>query len=82
MADVVFVGAGPVGIWTAIQIQQRCPEADIVMYERHEKYQRNHVLRLDTLAGCEAILDGRYDAVDENALYMIGTIDEVESGTD
>jgi F-type H+-transporting ATPase subunit beta len=41
-----------------------------------------HVLRLDTLAGCEAILDGRYDAVDENALYMIGTIDEVESGTD
>jgi 2-polyprenyl-6-methoxyphenol hydroxylase-like FAD-dependent oxidoreductase len=47
MADVVFVGAGPVGIWTALQIKQRCPHADIVMYERHEVYQRKHVLRLD-----------------------------------
>jgi 2-polyprenyl-6-methoxyphenol hydroxylase-like FAD-dependent oxidoreductase len=47
MADVVFIGAGPVGIWTALQIKQRCPGADIVMYERHEVYQRTHVLRLD-----------------------------------
>ncbi len=36
-----------------------------------------HVPRADTLAGCEAILDGRFDAVDENALYMIGAVDEV-----
>lgn len=35
-----------------------------------------HVPRTDTLAGCEAILDGRYDAIDENALYMIGAIEE------
>ena len=35
-----------------------------------------HVPRADALAGCEAILDGRYDAIDENVLYMIGAIEE------
>jgi F-type H+-transporting ATPase subunit beta len=36
-----------------------------------------HVPRGDTVAGCLAILDGRCDAIDENALYMIGAIGEV-----
>ena len=36
------------------------------------------VSRSDTVSGCEAILDGRYDAIDENALYMIGAIEEVK----
>ncbi|HWB14376.1 MAG TPA: F0F1 ATP synthase subunit beta [Pirellulales bacterium] len=36
-----------------------------------------HVPRGDTVAGCQAILDGRCDAVDENGLYMIGGIGEV-----
>jgi F-type H+-transporting ATPase subunit beta len=31
----------------------------------------------DTLGGCEAILDGRFDAVDEARLYMIGSVAEV-----
>ena len=30
-----------------------------------------------TLAGCEAILAGKFDAVDESRLYMIGAIEEV-----
>jgi F-type H+/Na+-transporting ATPase subunit beta len=30
----------------------------------------------DTLAGCEAILDGRFDDVDEQRLYMIGAVEE------
>lgn len=47
MADVVMVGAGPVGLWTALQIKKRNPHWDIVVYERHEQYQRSHVLRLD-----------------------------------
>lgn len=37
-----------------------------------------HVPRADTLAGCQAILDGHYDAVEEHALYMIGAIAEVK----
>lgn len=35
-----------------------------------------HVPLKDTLAGCEAILGGAFDAVDEHRLYMIGAIDE------
>ena len=31
----------------------------------------------ETLDGCTAILDGQFDDHDENALYMIGSIDEV-----
>jgi F-type H+-transporting ATPase subunit beta len=30
-----------------------------------------------TIAGCEAILAGAFDAVDEAKLYMIGAIEEV-----
>ncbi|HEX8919820.1 MAG TPA: F0F1 ATP synthase subunit beta [Chloroflexota bacterium] len=32
-----------------------------------------------TIAGCQAILSGVYDTVDEGAFYMIGAIDEVKS---
>jgi F-type H+-transporting ATPase subunit beta len=38
-----------------------------------------HVSRDQTVNGCEAILDGKYDAVDESRLYMIGPIEEVAS---
>jgi 2-polyprenyl-6-methoxyphenol hydroxylase-like FAD-dependent oxidoreductase len=47
MANVVMIGAGPVGLWTALQIKKRNPHWDIVVYERHEQYQRSHILRLD-----------------------------------
>lgn len=47
MADVIFVGAGPVGLYTAIQIKLYCPELHIKMYEKHEEYQRKHVLIID-----------------------------------
>ncbi|MBI3862879.1 MAG: F0F1 ATP synthase subunit beta [Planctomycetia bacterium] len=36
-----------------------------------------HVSREQTIGGCEAILDGKCDAVDESRLYMIGALDEV-----
>jgi F-type H+-transporting ATPase subunit beta len=38
-----------------------------------------HVALEDTLAGCEAILGGEFDAVDERCLYMIGTAKEATS---
>ena len=37
-----------------------------------------HVPLEQTLAGCEAILDGKYDDRDEAALYMIGPIEEAD----
>lgn len=50
MADIVIVGAGPVGLWTAIQVKKRDPRLDIVMYERHQEYKRSHVLKLEYLS--------------------------------
>lgn len=47
MTDIVIVGGGPVGLWTAIQLKKRMPAAHIRVYERHAVYQRSHVLRLD-----------------------------------
>lgn len=47
MADIVIVGGGPVGLWTAIQLKKRLGGAEVLVYERHEVYQRSHVLRLD-----------------------------------
>jgi F-type H+-transporting ATPase subunit beta len=37
-----------------------------------------HVPLQDTIAGCEMILDGKFDATDEVKLYMIGSIAEVK----
>ncbi len=45
-ADIVFIGGGPVGLWTAIQTKKNNPGLAITVYERHETYQRSHVLRL------------------------------------
>lgn len=47
MTDIVIIGAGPVGLWTAIQLKKREPQLSITMYEKYEEYQRSHVLRLD-----------------------------------
>lgn len=32
----------------------------------------------DTIKGFEAIIDGKYDDIDENAFYMLGSIDEIK----
>ena len=45
-ADIVVVGGGPVGCWTAIQIKKRNPELDVQIYERNEEYQRDHMMSI------------------------------------
>jgi 2-polyprenyl-6-methoxyphenol hydroxylase-like FAD-dependent oxidoreductase len=47
MSDIVVVGGGPIGLWTAIQLKKRRPALSVRVYERHSVYQRSHVLRLD-----------------------------------
>ena len=46
MKNIVIVGAGPVGLWTAIQMNKRFPDARITLYERYKSYQRKHVLKI------------------------------------
>jgi 2-polyprenyl-6-methoxyphenol hydroxylase-like FAD-dependent oxidoreductase len=45
--DVVFVGAGPVGLWTALQTKIRNPSLNIVVLEKYSEYQRIHSLFID-----------------------------------
>lgn len=49
--DILFFSrlylGGPVGLFTGIQIKILIPEINVVIYEKHEQYQRNHVLRLN-----------------------------------
>lgn len=45
-ADVVIVGGGPIGCWTAIQLKKRNPALDVQVYERYEEYQRDHMLSI------------------------------------
>lgn len=47
MPDVLFIGAGPVGLFTAIQLKLLNPSANIHMLEKYQDYQRKHLLRLD-----------------------------------
>ncbi len=49
-ADIVGIGAGPVGLWVASQTKKQKPGLDIQLYERHQQYERSHVLRLEYLS--------------------------------
>ncbi|MCK5894141.1 MAG: hypothetical protein KAG53_06955 [Endozoicomonadaceae bacterium] len=44
---VVFVGAGPVGLWTAIQTKLNNSKANVTMYDKRNAYDRNHTVRID-----------------------------------
>jgi len=46
-ARVVFVGAGPVGLMTAIQTKLYDPSLPILMLEKYDKYKRQHSLILE-----------------------------------
>ncbi len=45
--DVLIVGAGPVGLWTAVQIKLRNRNLTVQIWEKHAEYQRKHLLQLN-----------------------------------
>jgi 2-polyprenyl-6-methoxyphenol hydroxylase-like FAD-dependent oxidoreductase len=47
MKKIIIVGAGPVGLWTAIQIKLASPTTNIIMFEKYSSYQRTHNLKID-----------------------------------
>jgi cation diffusion facilitator CzcD-associated flavoprotein CzcO len=47
MARIVIVGAGPIGLWTALQIKDKLPEEEITILEKNELYERRHHLRIE-----------------------------------
>eukprot|EP01117_Protostelium_nocturnum_P003703 TRINITY_DN14984_c0_g1_i1.p1 TRINITY_DN14984_c0_g1~~TRINITY_DN14984_c0_g1_i1.p1 ORF type:complete len:444 (+),score=117.26 TRINITY_DN14984_c0_g1_i1:251-1582(+) len=48
--EVVIVGGGPVGLWTAIITKLRRPVSKIMVLERYEEYKRNHTLILNSMS--------------------------------
>ncbi|CAF3370103.1 unnamed protein product [Rotaria sp. Silwood2] len=47
--QIVVIGGGPVGLFTAIQIKILLPQVNLVIYEKHQQYERNHILRLNKM---------------------------------
>ncbi len=45
--SVVFIGAGPVGLWTAAQVKLHAPAIHVRVLEKYSEYQRRHILRID-----------------------------------
>ncbi|RUR10849.1 NAD(P)/FAD-dependent oxidoreductase [Legionella sp. km772] len=45
--DVLIVGAGPVGLFTAIEMKLHNPRLNITILERNEEYSRHHILHLE-----------------------------------
>lgn len=44
--DVLFIGGGPVGLWTAIQTKLHNHSLKVVILEKHQEYQRKHILNI------------------------------------
>lgn len=67
MSEIVIVGAGPVGLWLAINLKKNRPGQDVFVYERNQVYERSHVLRLRNLA---TTLYAKHDGSErENKFY-------------
>ena len=48
--DVVYIGGGPSSLPCAIHAKLLKPDINIVIYEKYEKYQRDHVIQLERSA--------------------------------
>lgn len=47
MIDIIFIGAGPVGLLAAIDFQLQFPNKKVLMYEKYEVPTRNHAMYVD-----------------------------------
>ena len=45
--DVIFIGAGPIGLLAAIQLKLQFPEKEILMFEKYENPSRNHAMYVE-----------------------------------
>ena len=61
--DVVLVGAGPVGLFTAIEMKLLNPALKIKILDRNKEYGRHHILRLEKESLINSITYKTYDAV-------------------
>lgn len=62
-ADVVIVGAGPVGLLTAIETRLRNTGAKIVILERYDRYKRDNPLNLNRDSFKKMSQDPRFQSI-------------------
>jgi flavin-dependent dehydrogenase len=60
---VLIVGAGPVGLFTAIEAKLHNPDLEIKVLERNEEYSRHHILRLEKESLVNSLVYQQYPAV-------------------
>ncbi len=71
MTKICIIGAGPVGLWTAIQIKSQQQSVKITIIEKYQEYKRKHPLKLElnALNSIAIPLDARY----KNAIETMQT---------
>lgn len=63
MSKVVIVGAGPVGLYTAIQLKLYDPSIKIQILEKYAQYQRKHVVKVDKTSFAGSHPDPKFQAL-------------------
>lgn len=61
-ADVIIVGAGPVGLFFATQLKLRQPDLRIVILEKYAMYKRAHVLKIEAASVNTGLTDPSFSA--------------------
>jgi len=72
--DVLVVGAGPVGLWTAVQIKLLLPTLNILIVDKHQTYVRSHLLRITKSSLKEIPKDKLLDSFRKFAQKLTGKI--------
>ncbi len=63
MTDLLIIGAGPVGLKTAIEMKLRDPALSILMLEKYSSYRRKHTLSIDSLSFINSHFDSSYQTL-------------------
>ena len=79
MADVIIVGAGPAGIFAALELTRKAPELDITIIEQgkdiHERGRSGHDV-LEGWGGAGAFSDGKLTISTDVGGHLAGLISD------
>ncbi len=63
---VAIIGAGPIGLYTAIQIKLLNQKKNIIMFEKYKIYQRNHTVQINQYSFGNATNDPEFREILKN----------------